>query len=47
MRCKTTREQEDEMEIKYTEVPGATLTTLMVACWLALLFVGAVGAIFA
>ena len=35
------------MDIKYTEVPEATLVTMMVACWLIALFVGAIGAIFA
>ena len=42
-----TREQEDAMDIKYTEVPGATLVTMMVVCWLAVLFAGTIGAILA
>ena len=33
------------MDVKYTEVPGATLVTMMVVCWLATLLAGAVAAI--
>jgi len=35
------------MDTKYTEVPGATLATVMLACWLITLFAGAIGAIIA
>ena len=35
------------MEMRYTEVPGATLAAVMLACWLVTLFVGAIGAILA
>lgn len=35
------------MNIKYTEVPGATLVTMMIVCWLATLLAGALYAIIA
>ena len=35
------------MELKYTEVPGATLVTMMIVCWLMVLLVGVIGAVLA
>jgi len=35
------------MNVKYTEVPEATLVTVMSACWLAMLFAGIIGALVA
>ena len=33
------------MELKYTEVPGATLVTVMSACWVLMLLIAAVSTV--
>ena len=39
------REEEDTMDLKYTEVPGAWLVTIMSACWVLMLLIAVISAI--